>query len=124
MNEAQKALFERAVRMLNACGVMYAIKMDDGGHIGPWKVTEPSTKPTRSHKIVNNFRQYGYQAIIDGLAPGGNAFIPFPDSMTDKKTRDSYTSSISAKLVTKWGKGNGVTALSLDGKGVEIIRVE
>lgn len=33
MNEAQKTLLERAVKMLNACGAMYAIKMDSVVHI-------------------------------------------------------------------------------------------
>lgn len=121
MNEAQKVLLERAIKMLNACGVKYAIQMDDGGHIGPWKVSEDT--PKRSHKIVNNFKQYGYAEIIEGLAPGANTFIPFAEGM-DKKTQESFASSISAKLVTTWGKGNGVTARSLDGKGIEVIRVE
>lgn len=122
MNEAQKILLDRAVKMLDACNAMYALKFEDGTVIGPWKVEEKEEKRTRV--VINNFRQYGYTETLDKIAPGGSAVIPFPPEMTEKKVRESFAASISARAVKSWGKGNGVTAQSRDGKSVEVIRIE
>lgn len=105
----------RATALLTAAGAKFKIIAADGTEYGDLQVVDP--KARRNKPFAHGERANYIQSRIVGMKPGEETVVPL-----GKYTYDELNvGAVAGKL---WGTGNYITALTKDGKGIEVLRVE
>ena len=107
----------RAIDMLKAAGAQFKIIHGDQEY-GDLIAVKP--KPVKVVKHRRNFRHTGYLEKVAEMQPGDAHTFECPE--TDPAAYRAFCSSVSAQAVTRWGKGNAITARQ-DGCKIQVLRV-
>lgn len=110
---------QRAVLLLNAAKVEYAIRMPDGEILGALPVGKKAGTPRRK---VNDFRALvpGYIDQVAALEPGGVARW-----RVDAHLADPFRKCVASVATQRLGQGHCITAIVGEAKDiVEVLRVE
>jgi hypothetical protein len=117
MREIQTKVLNKAIAMLQAVGVQYAIVDTNGNKYGTLPI-QPA-KPKRSpHTYPFGTITKHIKPYIDPLKVGESVAIPIQPF--DKGTISSSVSSYCFKL---WGKGSHAGTTTKDGKFYEVLRL-
>lgn len=124
MNEIQQTTLDRALKLLNALPLKYAIRTDDGLTFGSLQVVEPKPpKPEGRHKRKRQFPYGTVTPIVrrycGSLEPGGVAQVPIAE--LEGIDPESLRGTITAWCGHNWGKGNYTTAITAE--HVEVLRL-
>ena len=112
MELIHKKTLEQAIKMLDAIGCAYAIKDTDGNMHGTLDV--PNRRPLKHPfgSISAHIRKY-----IDGIEPGQVAHIP-----CEGFGRQTISTSLTAIMIDRYGKGNFKTAYDKETDAIDAIR--
>ena len=119
MSDIQKTTLEKAVKLLNALKVKYAIIDFDGNLIGNLEVKQEEIKRKRSPSKYEHGALANYvRPYLMNLEVGGVAIIP--DGDFDVHTLGKSISSTACGL---WGNGNATQTTNFSARTVELMRV-
>lgn len=125
LSDVQQVAVDKAIKLLKAAGVQYAIRYPDGATTGDLKIAPPEAVPPARRKF-NNFRKYGYIAKVDAMQPGDTITIVVPEDVREAgaKAIDSFQGSIASRAAKSFGPGNFITTATGEGRtAIEILRV-
>ena len=119
MNDIQKKTFGRAIKMLDALKLKYAIIDLDGHRIGELEVKE---EPTRRKRSANKY-EHGAMAnylrpYIHSVEGGGIAIIP-----SGQFEISDLAKSSSSMACTLWGNGNATQSVVKQSNTIELMRL-
>jgi hypothetical protein len=120
MTPTQKIALQRAIALLDASGVKYAILQEDGSTIGTLEIQKPKERATRRPLTfpMGTISKYLYPQI-DSMQVGETVFIQ--KDQFDLLTLQSSASSRSNKL---WGHESAITHLDRAKNHVEVLRIK
>ena len=116
MKEVQVKALESAVRLLEAAGVKYAIRTDDGGSYGTLEVVEARKKAPCKYphgSLATHIRPF-----IMSMQVGDVSSIPV--TPFDPETLASSVASICSKT---WGNKNHTACITKDRTAIEVLRL-
>lgn len=109
---------DRALKLLDAAGVQYAVIGFDGDKYGTLEIASP--KPAKK-KIFRHqhgeFRDY-FKPYIKDLSLGDSVKIPF-----GKYEAEELRGPLSSWCSTHWGAGSTITSIDRKAGHVEVLRV-
>lgn len=116
MTAVQQIALDRALAMLNAAGVRYAVQMPDGQIAGSLPVGKA---PKTDRRRVNNFMEAypGYVEQVKAMAPGAVLRWPVTADMAEP-----FRKAVSSTASHYLGAGKCISTIN-DGH-VELLRVE
>ena len=117
----QSAAVQRAIVLLNAAKVEYAIRTPEGEMLGTLEVKPRKPVKERKWTVVNDFTKMfpGYADQVRAMQPGDVLRWPCKDKVQAEQFRASVASQASRGL----GPGKSMTTITAD-HTVELLRVE
>lgn len=110
MTEIQQTTLDRAIKLLNALPLKYAIRTDDGREFGALPIANPEPERATHKRCVS----YPYGALtkgikhyVESMAVGDVVQIPLAEF--DRATPAQLQSVAAAVCGTLWGKGSYIT---------------
>ena len=117
ISPAQTIVLTRAIAMLRAAGVQFAVQMPDGTKAGDLEIAPPLKARVR----LNNWnRDTGYIETLKTLSPGQNYTWLMPSEKAI-----GFQKVVSAQAGLLWGyeQNTFATTIHADGMTVEVLRV-
>lgn len=109
---------DRALKLLDAAGVQYAVIGLDGVKHGALEVAQPKAKKRRPLRYAyGEFRDY-FMPYLRGMKPGDSVKIPF-----GKYEAEELRGPLSSWCTNNWGNGNTITSIDRKAGHVEVLRV-
>jgi len=109
---------DRALKLLDAAGVQYAVIGLDGVKHGVLEVAEEKSKKKRALRYAyGEFRDY-FMPYIKDMEPGDSVKIP-----PGKYQLEELRGPLSSWCSTNWGAGNTITSIDRKAGHVEVLRV-
>lgn len=117
----KRIAIEKALSLLNAAGVQYAVIDEEGTHHGTLKVA-----PVPSKTVVNKFIHI-YEPVMKGIRPNGSGTIHFPPEWGDDEAgvrlKDSLQSSACSWASRNWGPAETHYFTHRHKNGIEVMRL-
>lgn len=112
--------FDRALNILRVLGAEYIVvdKQQQVHTHGNLKLAEPEKPVHRHRKVPVGTYKNLYYPLVKDLQPGGGVSITVPEGMD----AEGFRSSMGAWCGKQWGSGTYLT--QIDGRVVELLRVE
>jgi hypothetical protein len=120
MEKTQQEALKRALVLLNAAGVEYVIRTNDGQTIGTLAIAEPQ-EPRRTRKpsgIPKEFMLAIHERLKQTL-PGD-----CPRFSAGEYKLEAVRSNITGYCTHKWGKGAYISTVHRDTHEIEVLRLE
>jgi hypothetical protein len=117
MEQAKRTALERAILLLNAAGVQYAIVTPDGETFGELPIAKPVTETKYKKTGVNYKAAWG--PVVDTIQPGELVAVAVPEG----GTLVGLHGALAAAAVHHFGKGNAITSRNRETGCIELLRV-
>ena len=117
MSTVKAIAITRAVALLQAAGVDFVIRREDGATLGTLKIaTDEPEKKRRVSKYAHGMLKEIVMPVIENMQPGDAAVVPYKGVDTH-----SMQSAVCARADKLWGAKSYIT--HKNAVGVEILRV-
>ena len=107
---------DRALKLLDAAGVQYAVIGFNGTKYGTLEIAPPKKKRALRY-AYGEFRDY-FMPYLRDIKPGDSVKIPF-----GKYEVEELRGPVSSWCTNNWGKGNTITSIDRKAGHVEVLRV-
>ena len=109
---------DRALKLLDAAGVQYAVIDFDGVKHGALEVGQPKTKKKKVFMHQHGeFRDY-FMPYLQNLTAGSAVKVP-----PGKYQLEELRGPLSSWCSTNWGKGSTITSIDRKSNLIEVLRV-
>lgn len=97
---------KRAIQLLTASGMEYAVRMPDGSLAGTLKIADPVTKKPK--QVKNHFeKDYAYIKTLEAMEVNGS----YKWTMPTKELAVSFQRSVCGTASRKWGNDSYITTV-------------
>lgn len=119
--EVQKIALFKAIALLNASGVKYALIDHNGVKHGELEIIEnKQRKKTVTEYPFGSFSSH-FLKYVSTIKPGESVVIPYGQFGVDEESRGRLRRAVAGWSSKHWGNGNHIT--HANGEGVQLLRL-
>lgn len=120
--EVQKTALTRALALLRAAGVKFAVIGLDGEKYGELEIAAPrSVRRQPSRFPRGSFIGY-FAPLVKGMKAGDSVLVPFGQFGQDAIAKEQLRSALASHCSAQWGNKTYITHTNRE--GIELLRVE